>query len=221
MSHPFRDSLVKRTSWKAANIKTGYRRGEEERVRDKNGELIASLTENGLHAPALDMDFPVQALRNGHRTRLFLGLPGPIKAGAWRDLLAVLADSGLVGHETVSGEMGWLEETRPDEALAVVPPLVFDTPVIVHPSTTEGHHHVYVEKEVSWEGYARILRRMSATGIIETTYREFAEKRKMTMLLKPGLKNRTKLGLMKRLFSRSAETWNPPKKPFDWGGSAY
>lgn len=38
------------------------------------------------------------------------------------------------------------------------------------PSSTPGHFHLYLDKEVSWDKYIKLLKALAAAGIIETGY---------------------------------------------------
>jgi len=224
MSHPFRDSPIRRTVWHSKYVPAGYHQGREVLTQDEEGELIASLTVTGLHAPALDMDFPVQALSNGFRTCLILGIPGPIKAHEWRNLLVAMGETGLVGPETAASGLGWLETMGQGEELRLPPPLVFDAPVTVHSSTTADHHHVYVEKEIEWEGYRRVLGHLRRVGILEDRYVQMSLRREKTMLLRPGITNLSKRGFFSKLFRRTKRGWTPPSSVDSssfWSSSGY
>lgn len=47
------------------------------------------------------------------------------------------------------------------------PALDIDSPVHVVPSSTPGHHHVYLEKPVTWRTYRRLLRALCRAGYVE------------------------------------------------------
>ena len=86
---------VRRTWWTCKLIKNSYDEDEEQRQRvgdEREALLVASLTENGYHAPALDFDLPVETIDRGEGvTRMrFPGLV--LRARPWRKLLAHLVD---------------------------------------------------------------------------------------------------------------------------------
>lgn len=52
-------------------------------------------------------------------------------------------------------------------------------------SSTPGHHHLYIDKVMSWRKYKRLLRAMYKAGIIEKGYYQVSVKRKATHLRPP------------------------------------
>lgn len=50
------------------------------------------------------------------------------------------------------------------------PVLDIDLPVIVVPSSTPGHHHLFIDKEMTWENYEKLLKVLAEVGIIEEGY---------------------------------------------------
>jgi hypothetical protein len=50
------------------------------------------------------------------------------------------------------------------------PVLDIDVPAYLVPSTTPGHSHLYIDKEMSWSQYARLLNVLVDAGIIEEGY---------------------------------------------------
>jgi hypothetical protein len=96
-----------------------YRR-ELVEVKPEDSELVSSLTNRGLHAPILDIDFPVQLI----------------------------------------------------------------------PSATEGHFHLYLETEITWRNYRRLLKALVKAGIIERSYYKASIGGGMTLLRSnPASKN--------------------------------
>jgi hypothetical protein len=67
------------------------------------------------------------------------------------------------------------------------PALDIDFPARLLPSSTEGHFHLYLDKIMYWEDYAKLLRVMAEVGILEQGYVTASLERKMTCLRKPGL----------------------------------
>lgn len=50
------------------------------------------------------------------------------------------------------------------------PVIDIDFPIAVYPSSQLGHYHLYIDKEITWTQYVRILKALSSAGIIETGY---------------------------------------------------
>jgi len=50
------------------------------------------------------------------------------------------------------------------------PVLDIDMPVKAIPSSTEGHFHLYIDKEMSWDNYVKLMKVMAEVGILEEGY---------------------------------------------------
>jgi len=50
------------------------------------------------------------------------------------------------------------------------PTIDIDLPCKLVPSKTEGHFHLFIEKELDWETYKRLLYAMADAGIVEWNY---------------------------------------------------
>lgn len=50
------------------------------------------------------------------------------------------------------------------------PVLDVDMPVTVVPSSTPGHCHLYIDREMPWSTYARLLDALAEAGIVEGGY---------------------------------------------------
>lgn len=68
------------------------------------------------------------------------------------------------------------------------PVLDIDLPVKVVESSTPGHHHLYIDKEMTWEDYELLLKVLTLVGIIEPGYYEASVKRKHTSVRLPWIK---------------------------------
>jgi hypothetical protein len=68
------------------------------------------------------------------------------------------------------------------------PLLDIDMPAALIPSSTEGHYHLYIDKEMTWREYKRFLKAMMKAGIIEKGYYKVSVKRKATQLRLPWIK---------------------------------
>lgn len=72
--------------------------------------------------------------------------------------------------------------------------LDIDLPVVVMPSTQEGHFHLYIDKEMTWEKYEKLLFALVEAGIVEPGYHDMAKKRRATHLRTPWTKKATATG---------------------------
>lgn len=63
-----------------------------------------------------------------------------------------------------------------------------DFPVAAIPSSTPGHFHLYLDKELTWHQYSRLLAVLSDVGIIESGYRQASEARGFTSVRMPSVK---------------------------------
>lgn len=79
---------------------------------------------------------------------------------------------------------------RPLEAGKMHKPVLdIDLPVKVLDSSTAGHHHLFIDKEMSWEQYAKLLDVLAEVGIIEEGYSRVSQgSRKHTAVRLPWVK---------------------------------
>jgi hypothetical protein len=68
-----------------------------------------------------------------------------------------------------------------------LPAIDIDLPVRVVESSTPGHHHLYIDKPVTWDQYRMLLRVLEICGIVEKGYVDVSEKRGATFVRKPGV----------------------------------
>lgn len=68
------------------------------------------------------------------------------------------------------------------------PVLDIDMPVYVIPSSTEGHHHLYIDKEMTWSQYEKLLTVLADVGIIERGYASACKSRKHSAVRLPWIK---------------------------------
>lgn len=68
------------------------------------------------------------------------------------------------------------------------PILDIDFPVVVLPSSTEGHHHLYLDKTLTWGQYRKLLEVLSEVGIIEANYAKASIARHHTAVRLPWIK---------------------------------
>lgn len=88
----------------------------------------------------------------------------------------------------VEGVSSQTRYNYPTETQLHAPVLDFDFPVEVVPSTTPGHHHVYLDKVMTWRQYKRVLRAMMRAGLIEKGYYETSVKHGYTTVRAPWVK---------------------------------
>lgn len=69
-----------------------------------------------------------------------------------------------------------------------MPCIDIDMPVRVYPSSTLGHFHLYIDKEMSWWKYKQLLRALVRAGIVEKGYYRASVHRKATHLRLPWVR---------------------------------
>lgn len=65
------------------------------------------------------------------------------------------------------------------------PVLDIDLPVKVLPSSTPGHFHLFIDKEMDWEKYAALLNALVEAELVEPGYRDAAFRRGYTAVRVP------------------------------------
>lgn len=68
------------------------------------------------------------------------------------------------------------------------PILDIDLSVKVVESSTPGHHHLYIDKEMSWDDYELLLRALTVVGILEPGYLQASIDRKHTSVRLPWVR---------------------------------
>lgn len=101
---------------------------------------------------------------------------------------AVVEESHVVSSEVVSSEVRGGGMFKRQLSGTHTPLLDIDMPAALVPSSTEGHFHLYIDKEMTWREYKRFLRAMMKAGIIEKGYYKISVKRKATHLRLPWIK---------------------------------
>lgn len=71
------------------------------------------------------------------------------------------------------------------------PVLDIDIPARLVPSTTPGHHHLYLDIDVPWEQYEVLLKALAGARIIEAGYLLAALERKATFARLPWVKKKS------------------------------
>lgn len=68
-----------------------------------------------------------------------------------------------------------------------VPTLDIDLECELHPSTNEGHFHLYIDKPMVWEDYYHLMQTLCDVGIIQKGFFELSIARGASFLRKPGV----------------------------------
>jgi hypothetical protein len=66
------------------------------------------------------------------------------------------------------------------------PCIDLDFPCRLYPSRTSGHFHLYLERELPWESYDKLLTAFYQTGLIQMGFYKAAINRQQTFLRPPG-----------------------------------
>lgn len=67
------------------------------------------------------------------------------------------------------------------------PALDIDLPCRLVPSSTPGHHHLYIDKAMPWPKYVKLLNVLAEVGILEESYVAASIRDGATILRKPGV----------------------------------
>ena len=68
------------------------------------------------------------------------------------------------------------------------PVLDIDLPVMVLPSSTPGHHHLFIDAEITWDEYVELLELLARLNIIEHGYVFASKERGYTAVRLPWIK---------------------------------
>lgn len=63
-----------------------------------------------------------------------------------------------------------------------------DLPAVLLPSSTPGHFHLFIDKEMDWDVYVQLLRALVAAGIVQSGYLNAAERRMHTAVRLPWIR---------------------------------
>jgi len=66
--------------------------------------------------------------------------------------------------------------------------LDIDLPVTVLPSTTPGHHHLFIDHEVAWDDYVNLLEALVTCGLVEPGYVNASKQRGYSCVRLPWVK---------------------------------
>lgn len=68
------------------------------------------------------------------------------------------------------------------------PAIDLDFPAYLIPSSTPGHFHLYLEKEMSWKDYSKLLKTLNEVGLIEDGFFKSSRHFEQTFLRLPHIK---------------------------------
>lgn len=102
----------------------------------------------------------------------------PYSADAGLSYVEGIDEANLITSE--SGRIEWTGKHRPV--------LDIDFPAALIPSTTEGHFHLFLDKELEWETYRKLLKALAEAGIIEQGYADAAIANKKTAVRLPWIR---------------------------------
>ena len=68
------------------------------------------------------------------------------------------------------------------------PILDLDMDAMLIESSTPGHHHLYIDKPMTWDDYQKLLDVLEEVGILEPGYVQVSKKRKRTQVRTPWTK---------------------------------
>lgn len=68
------------------------------------------------------------------------------------------------------------------------PVIDIDIPARLIPSSTPGHAHLYLDVDLSWKTYLKLLEALNEAGVIETGYLLASEMRQATQVRLPWVK---------------------------------
>lgn len=169
--------LPKRTLWYASKLSSKGDDGLRQVRSIDEAILVASLTENGLHAPTLDLDFDCNLYKLSDWDVLEFGHKSNDPENT-----AKLLDS-LKNAKFLAPVRQPIAPSSSEFKFGIA----FRAPVRLLPSSSLKHWHAYLDQEITWDAYVWILNRMRACHILNNGFEKFSIQRKMTMLLVPGL----------------------------------
>jgi hypothetical protein len=139
----------------------------------------------GMHTVMLDIDGPVAALpyQGGGGSAVFLGLTAD--PFAFRKSSHIEAVSELLVSSGIATAAGWVP-TLPGKGEA----LAFRTTHAVHvvPTSTPGHHHLYVDAPVTLAELLALMNRLVVVNVIERGYADASANRGAAHLRLPWVR---------------------------------
>lgn len=142
------------------------------RAPKTHAQLIGSLTKSGLHAPVIDIDFPATLVRMGKSFSFKAIHPSKLHYNSM--LQRRLAACGFAKNAKV----------KPSEDMVIE--LIFDVPVVLVPSKTQGHFHLYINHETTWRKYRNLLMAMYKASLVHGSFCEMCFSARMSFVRKPN-----------------------------------
>lgn len=68
------------------------------------------------------------------------------------------------------------------------PVLDIDVPLVAIPSSTPGHWHLYIDRQMTWQAYRRLLLALGEAGILEAGYVSASIEREHSALRLPWVR---------------------------------
>lgn len=76
----------------------------------------------------------------------------------------------------------------PKDLVRHAPVIDLDIPCILLDSSTPGHHHLIIDREITWSAYLGILSALVRAGLVEEGYLNASDKRGYTAIRLPWVK---------------------------------
>jgi hypothetical protein len=118
------------------------------------------------HAPALDLDNPALLTPPDAEgvSRLMMAVRRPLSRRRLAQVINGFLMAGLIdGASAVSphpSDMRWYQRTP---AITIT----LNAPAVLLPSSTAGHHHLYISKTMPWDVYCRFMKALVVGRILE------------------------------------------------------
>lgn len=116
--------------------------------------------------------------------------------------------SRLCDAEAISSQLRDVDQHPDDDDLHVVM-LDLDVPAMLVPSSQDGHHHLYINKILTWAECVKLLDVLVELRIVEEGYAKASKERKATFLRLPWIKK----GSERKDAHRSVEEWLNDDEP--------
>lgn len=157
--------------------------------RNKNGHMVSSLCHNGMHMPALDIDFRIEYFEKERA----LAFWKKITKDNYLNLLQTMTFCEIVLEDYFHRSFKALESVGLKEHLKE-PWTIYEMPnfVKVIPSTTNGHFHLFIDKPMMWAEYKRLLTALRDAEIIGSNFFNLSIKEQKSFLFLPGQKEKIK-----------------------------
>lgn len=122
----------------------------------------------GKHQPAIDLDFCKASAVDHSALRFEMGLSEPDA----NDLCLAFIEA-----EIIEADEAWYADDNRSLTLGPI-----HWPFRVVDSSTAGHSHLYIDREMSWPQYENLLEVMATVGLVENGYLEASKARGQSFL---------------------------------------